>query len=63
MPAISIVIPAYNAGKFLADTISRVVAQTVSDWELVVVDDGSTDDTAAIAQMCVDRDRRIQLDS
>ena len=46
-PAISIVMPLYNKAGQVLETIASVTAQTLSDWELVVVDDGSTDDGAA----------------
>lgn len=49
MARVSIVIPAYNAEAFLEDTIRSVQAQTLADWELVVVDDGSSDGTHALA--------------
>lgn len=47
---ISVVIPAYNAAAFLAETLATVTAQSVPPAEIVVVDDGSTDDTAGIAR-------------
>ncbi len=46
-PAISVVLPTYNHIRFLPDAIADIVAQTRGDWELIVVDDGSTDETAA----------------
>ena len=49
-PEITVVIPAYNAGKYLADSIMSVNNQLFTDWELIIVDDGSTDNTANIAQ-------------
>lgn len=40
--------PVYNAEKYLRDCIESVIAQTYSDWELLLIDDGSTDDSPAI---------------
>lgn len=50
MPRVSVVIPAYNAQRFVAETIASVQAQSYRDFEIIVVDDGSTDQTAAIAE-------------
>jgi glycosyltransferase involved in cell wall biosynthesis len=50
MPAISVVVPAYNAGRWIDETLETVLAQTVPPAEVIVVDDGSTDDTAARAR-------------
>jgi teichuronic acid biosynthesis glycosyltransferase TuaG len=44
---VSIVIPVYNAEKYIAATIKSVLSQTYSDWELILVDDGSTDESVA----------------
>lgn len=52
--------PAYNAEKYIADSIKSVLAQTYSSWELIVVDDGSTDGTASVVQEFVKRDSRIR---
>ncbi len=44
-PLVSIVVPAYNAERFLERTVASVQAQTISRWEMVIVDDGSSDAT------------------
>ncbi len=50
LPTYSVVIPCYNAEPFLRETLESVLAQTLSPLEVIVVDDGSTDDSAAIAK-------------
>lgn len=61
MPTISIITPVYNAAKFLDDTVRTVQAQTETDWEWVLVDDGSTDDSLARIQQYQRQDSRIKL--
>ncbi len=58
-PTFSIVMPAYNAAPYIREAIGSVLAQTRVDWELLVVDDGSTDDTASIVASI--EDHRILL--
>lgn len=53
--AISIIMPAYNASKFIGESIESVVNQTFDSWELIVVDDGSTDETANIVSIYAKR--------
>jgi glycosyltransferase involved in cell wall biosynthesis len=60
-PRVAVVIPVFNASACLADTLRSVQGQTVADWELVVVDDGSTDDSAAIVSELAAADPRIRL--
>ena len=52
-PLVSVVIPTYNAPQLLLETLSTVLAQTLTDFEVIVVDDGSTDDTVAQLQPLV----------
>jgi glycosyltransferase involved in cell wall biosynthesis len=51
LPHVSIVMAAYNPGPFLEETVQSVIAQTYRDWELIIVDDGSTQDISAVARM------------
>lgn len=59
--SISVVIPAYNAAVFLEQTVRSVQAQTLPDWEMVIVDDGSLDDTRAVAEALAHADPRIRV--
>lgn len=61
MPAVSVIIPAYNASEWLPAALGSLSAQTCPDWEAMVVDDGSTDSTAAAAQRLAAKDARIRL--
>lgn len=57
---ISIIVPVYNAGAFLEDTIDSVRAQTYTDWELILVDDCSSDNSLQVMQRAEDSDSRIR---
>src|SRR4051794_2842896 len=50
MPTVTVVTPCYNAARFIERTIGSVCAQTFGDWEYVIVDDGSKDDSAAVVE-------------
>jgi glycosyltransferase involved in cell wall biosynthesis len=54
-PRISVIIPCYNHGRYLPEAVASVVAQTYTDWEVIIVDDGSTDDSAAVAEQLIAR--------
>ena len=58
---ISIGIPFYNAGKYLEDAICSVLAQTYEHWELILIDDGSSDNSLAMANMYATKDPRIRV--
>ena len=59
MPTISVVIPAYNAERTILETIKSVQQQTFSDWELIVINDGSTDQTLELIQRI--KDQRLKV--
>ena len=61
MPKVSIVVPVYNAARFLEDTIRSVQAQTEKDWELLLVDDCSTDESRDVITRISERDSRVRL--
>ena len=58
---VSIMMPAHNSASFIKASIESVQAQTYCEWELLVVDDCSTDDTAAIAKSMAAQDQRIRV--
>lgn len=58
---ISVVLPTYNGARYLRESIESVLRQTVEDWELIVVDDCSTDDSRAIAEAYAAKDARIRV--
>ena len=59
-PSVSIIMPAYNCGGFIADSIRSVQAQTVRDWELIVICDCATDNTWEVMQSLAAEDSRIR---
>ncbi|MCL2744570.1 MAG: glycosyltransferase [Planctomycetaceae bacterium] len=59
-PLVSVIIPAYNSEKFVAETIQSVISQTYANWECIVVNDGSTDNTAEVVKPFL-QDDRIRL--
>lgn len=61
VPTVSIVIPCYNGRRFLAETIESCLAQTFRDIEVIVVDDASPQDDAAIAEQYAARDERVRV--
>ncbi|WP_041809173.1 glycosyltransferase family 2 protein [Evansella cellulosilytica] len=61
MPLISIITPTYNSENYIADTIESVLAQTLDDWEMIIVDDCSTDNTTSVIRSYVEKDERVKL--
>ncbi len=60
-PMVTVIIPAYNAAEFLPAAITSVQQQTCSDWELLIINDGSTDDTVAVVRQYQEIDHCIHL--
>lgn len=58
-PLVSIVLPMYNAAKYIKECVDSILAQTYSDFELLIIDDGSTDDSVKIVETY--KDSRIRL--
>lgn len=60
LPLVSVIIPSYNYGHLIDQTLESVLAQTCQNWECFVVDDGSTDNTREVVKRYVERDDRIK---
>ncbi|SDR81267.1 glycosyltransferase family 2 protein [Bradyrhizobium canariense] len=61
MPLVSIITPSWNVERLIGETIESVQAQTLGDWELLIADDCSTDNTAAVIESYAAKDPRIKL--
>jgi glycosyltransferase involved in cell wall biosynthesis len=59
-PRVSIIVPAFNAAVYLEQTLDSVLTQTFTNWEMLVIDDGSTDLTWSIIERFANRDRRVK---
>jgi glycosyltransferase involved in cell wall biosynthesis len=59
-PLVSVLIPSYNSGKYLDDSVGSILVQSYSNWELIISDDCSTDDSFQIAQKYASKDKRIK---
>ena len=58
---VSIITPSYNSAKFIAETIQSVQNQTYQNWEMIIVDDGSSDETESVVISIIQNDNRIQF--
>jgi glycosyltransferase involved in cell wall biosynthesis len=60
-PSISVIVPCYNAAPFLQRSLGSLVRQTFSDFEIIAIDDGSTDDTPQVLQSWAEQDARLRV--
>ena len=60
-PLLTVLMPVYNAEKFLAESINSILSQTYSDFELLILDDGSTDNSLKIIEAYAKEDKRIKV--
>jgi glycosyltransferase involved in cell wall biosynthesis len=61
MPRVSVLMPAYDAGRYVDEAVASLVEQSYPEWELVAIDDGSSDNTRAVLLSWAERDRRIRF--
>ncbi len=59
MPRVSVIVPSFNLGKYLPETLESVMAQTFTDWECIIVENGSMDDSPAIVKSFCGKDGRF----
>ena len=62
-PLISVVTAAYNAGKYIEECLNSMINQSFQDWECIIVDDASTDNTLSIIKKFADKDSRFRYDT
>jgi glycosyltransferase involved in cell wall biosynthesis len=60
-PTVSVIIPCYNQGRFLAEAVASVQAQTYPHWECLIINDGSTDETAKVGAALADADSKVRV--
>ena len=58
---VSIITPSYNCAQYIGETIESVIAQTYTNWEMVIVDDCSTDNSLSVINSYTEKDKRIKL--
>lgn len=61
LPAVSVLMPVYNAERYVGEAVESILGQTFSDFEFIIIDDGSTDGSLGILRKYADRDGRIRL--
>lgn len=59
-PVLSVIMPCYNQAQYIEEAIESVINQTYRNWELIIIDDGSTDNSFEIAEKYASGDQRIK---
>lgn len=59
-PLVSIIVPCYNQGEYLEEAINSVILQTYENWECIIINDGSSDNTDIAAKRCCSKDERVK---
>ena len=59
VPQVTVIIPTYNQAKYLKDALNSLIDQTFEDWECIIINDGSTDDTGEVIRSYAGKDSRI----
>ena len=60
-PIISIIIPVYNTEKYIRECLDSILAQTYTDWEAILIDDGSPDNSGKICDEYAEKDKRVKV--
>ena len=61
MSTISVIVPVYNAEKYIEECVSSIINQSFSNFELLLIDDGSTDSSSALCDSFAEKDSRIKV--
>ena len=61
MPKITVIVPIYNSSKYLRRCVDSLLRQSFTDWECLLIDDGSTDDSFEVCEDIVRTDKRLKL--
>ena len=61
MPKVSVIVPVFNTEKYISECIDSILAQTFPDWELILVDDGSKDNSGIICDEYATNDSRVRV--
>ena len=58
-PLVSVIMPAYNAEKYIVESVESIINQTYQEWELIIINDGLSDKTGSLIKELIVRDSRI----